>query len=79
MVTDFPNGRRASGSWAMPVFGPHSDRPATGIDPSTTPTTIAVMPALRPRPRVAAKVPVNTPDSSMLGANQTVKLRQLAP
>ncbi len=41
--------------------------------------TMAAMPAPRPSPRVAARVPVNTPESSMLGANQTVKLRQLAP
>jgi hypothetical protein len=40
---------------------------------------MAVMPVASPSPSVAASVPVNTPDSSMLGANQTVKLRQLAP
>ena len=76
---DLPKGRRARGSWAMPVFGPHRERAATGAAPRRTPTTMAAMPVARPRPRAAARVPVNTPDSSMLGANQTVKFRQLAP
>jgi hypothetical protein len=74
-----PKGRRARGSWAMPVFGPHRERAATGAAPSRTPMTMAPMPAASPSPRVAARVPVKTPESSMLGANQTVKFRQLAP
>ena len=40
---------------------------------------MAPNPVQRPSPRVAASVPVKTPDSSMLGANQTVKFRWLAP
>jgi len=36
-------------------------------------------PGQNPRPRVNASVPVNTPDSSMFGANHTVKFRHAAP
>ena len=63
----------------MPVRGPQRESAATGTDPRSTPTTMAVRPVQRPRPRVAARVPVNTPDSSMFGANHTVKFRPLAP
>ena len=40
---------------------------------------MATRPGTTPNPRVAARVPVNTPESSMFGANQTVKFLQLAP
>jgi hypothetical protein len=40
---------------------------------------MAMKPGQNPNPSVKAKVPVKTPDSSILGANHTVKFRQEAP
>ena len=76
---DRPKGRRARGSWAIPVLGPHRDSSATGRAPSATPMSMAARPGQKPRPKVNTRVPVNTPESSMLGPNQTVKFRQVAP
>ncbi len=42
---DRPNGNRASGTWAVPVWGPHVHRMATGRDPMTVPTMMATSPS----------------------------------
>src|SRR5215472_9723498 len=75
----FPNGSRASGTWAVPVLGPQVHRIATGSEPMIVPTTMATSPSPKPRPSTTANVPVNTPDSSMLGVNHTVNMRYTPP
>ncbi len=75
----FPNGSRASGTWAVPVFGPQVHRIATGSEPMIVPTMMATSPSPKPRPNTTARVPAKTPDSSMLGVNQTVNMRWTPP
>ena len=41
----------------------------------TTPITMAAKPGQNPKPSVKAKVPVKTLESSIFGANHTVKFR----
>ena len=41
--------------------------------------TMATNPGQNPKPKVKANVPVKTLDSSMLGANHTVKFRRDRP
>ena len=52
---------------------------ATGTEPMTVPKMMAAMPAWNPSPNTTASVPAKTPDSSMLGVNQTVNIRWMPP
>lgn len=52
---------------------------ATGREPMIVPTMMATSPSWNPRPNTTARVPVNTPDSSMFGVNQTVNIRCTPP
>ena len=74
-----PNGSRASGTCPVPVRGPQVHRIATGSEPMIVPMMMAVRPSPKPRPNTTARVPANTPDSSMLGVNHTVNIRYTPP
>ena len=74
-----PKGSRASGNCPMPVLGPKVASSPTGSAPRTTPITMATKPGQNPNPSVKANVPVKTPESSILGANHTVKFRHDEP
>ena len=43
------------------------------------PMMMAISPSWKPKPKTTARVPANTPDSSMLGVNQTVNMRWTPP
>src|ERR1700730_2367126 len=75
----FPNGSRPRGTWAVPVCGPQLHRMATGRAPMIVPTMMATSPSPNPSPSTTARVPVNTPDSSILGVNHTVNIRCTPP
>ena len=78
-VMVFPNGSRASGTCAVPVFGPQVHKIATGSEPMIVPAMMATRPRPKPSPSTTARVPANTPDSSMLGVNHTVNIRWIPP
>ena len=78
---DLPYASRASGIWAMPVFGPIVARSPTSTDPTTFPTTIAASAVQKPSPmnEAAASVPRKNAAGTRFGVNHTVKTRATDP
>ena len=76
-----PNGRRATGSWAMPVFGPIVARRPTSAAPTRLPTMIPARPVTNPtcRKSAAASRPIANAAGTRFGVNQTVKTRLTEP
>ncbi len=78
---DLPNGRRATGSWAIPVFGPIVDRMPTAAEPTMLPTTIARSEVTNPsfRKSSVTSVPMKNAAGTRFGVNQTVNTRPTEP
>ena len=78
---DLPNGRRATGSCAMPVFGPIVERSPTDAEPTTLPTMIARSEVTNPsfRKSSVTRVPMKNAAGTRLGVNQTVNTRLTDP
>ena len=47
---DLPKGSRASGTWPVPVRGPHVHKMATGKEPMTVPDDDGHQAQLKPEP-----------------------------
>ena len=81
MTMLLPYAARASGIWAIPVWGPMVPRIPTRMEPTRLPTRMARTPVTKPisRKSNAASVPMKKAAGTRFGVNQTVKIRPSDP